>query len=116
MRVQVTIATIMICFATRVSSQEFQCPEPIKQTESNIKADITGQAQALLKISSGQLKGAVETSVVNLFEKYPNADRIAIIQTFQSMTCNLVKKSSLPDQQKFSMILELATSMQHYLK
>jgi len=105
----------MICIQTHAKAQGFDCPEPMKQVGANVKGEIGAQAQALLKITGFDLKGAVETSVVNLFEKYPNADRIAMVQNYQSLACNVIKTSSLPDEKKFEMILQLATSLEKFI-
>ena len=116
MRRLLAIAAVTICLHTQAQAQGIQCPEPMKQVGANIKGEIDAQAQGLLKVAGGELKGAVETSVVNLFEKYPNADRIAVIQNYQSMTCYLIKDSSLPDEKKFGMIMELANYLEKYLR
>src|SRR5262245_7747117 len=90
LRLLACIAALPIWSQTAARAQGFDCPEPMKQVSSNIKGEIGGQAQGLLKMAGVDLKGAMETSVVNLFEKYPNADRIAIVQNYQSMTCNVI--------------------------
>lgn len=105
---------VMPDFARAVS---FQCPEPTKQVESDIKGDISGKAQAILKLGDGSFSGDIEVNVVNLFEKYPNADRVALAQSLQSMTCQLLRDSdSLSDAQKLDRVLELAKSLEPYLK
>jgi hypothetical protein len=77
------------------------CPPPTSQTESNIKADLVGQAQTFLKLGGAELKGKVETAVQNLYEKYPSADRIVIIRDMMYTTCQLLNTShSLNDEAK----------------
>jgi len=88
----------------------------MKQVASNVKGDIDAQAQGLLKVAGAGLKGAVETSVVNLFEKYPNADKIAMVQNYQSLACNMIKSSTLPDERKFMMILELGGALEKFIR
>lgn len=87
--------------ATIVSAADFPCPAPVQQTQDEIKGDIDGQAQTLFKIGAAQLKGAVQTSVVDLFSKYPNADKVAMLQDLLSTSCNLIKNSSMSDGEKF---------------
>jgi hypothetical protein len=78
-----------------------QCPPPIQQKDSDVKGDLEANAQTLLRIGTLQLKGAAQKTVVDLFSKYPNADRVAIANAIISMTCNLLNKSNLPDSQKW---------------
>lgn len=109
-------ATTMWLHAQAQTTTGFDCPEPMKQITSNVKGEISAQAQALLKITGAGFKGVVETSVVNLFEKYPNADKIAVVQNYQSLACNVIKNSTLPDERKFGMIMELATSLEKFIR
>jgi hypothetical protein len=116
MRLFLAIAAIAACVHTQARAQGFECPAPMKQVSANVKGDIDAQAQGLLKVAGVGFKGAVETTVVNLFEKYPNADKIAMVQNLQSMTCNIIKGSTLPDERKFMMILELAGSLEKFFR
>ena len=116
MRPYLVVAAALVGLQMQARAQGFECPEPSKQVGASIKGEIGGQVQGLLKMAGVDVKGAVETSVVNLFEKYPNADRVAIIQNFQSTACNVIRNSSLPDEKKFGLILELATSMEKFLR
>jgi hypothetical protein len=93
---------LVIGLATPAKAADFPCPEPTQQTASNIKADVAGQAQTFLKLGAAELKGTVEKTVVNLFEKYPNADRVVMMSNVLSTTCNLIKNSTqLSDSEKF---------------
>ena len=116
MRPFLAIAAIAICLHTQAGAQGFECPAPMKQVSANVKGEIDAQAQGLLKVAGVGFKGAVETSVVNLFEKYPNADKIAMVQNYQSLACNVIKSSTLPDERKFTMILELAGSLEKFIR
>jgi hypothetical protein len=78
------------------------CPPPTSQMESDIKADLSGQAQTFLKLGGAELKGKVETAVQNLYAKYPSADRIVIIRDMMYTTCQLLNNShNLDDEAKF---------------
>jgi hypothetical protein len=112
----IVAAGAAICLHPRAEAQGFDCPAPMKQVASNVKGDIDAQAQGLLKVAGAGLKGAVETSVVNLFEKYPNADKIAMVQNYQSLACNMIKSSTLPDERKFMMILELGGALEKFIR
>jgi hypothetical protein len=83
------------------------CPEPVGQLAQDVKADVEGKAQTLFKIGELQLTGQVQKTITNLFEKYPNADRVAIAQNIQSQFCNFLKASNLPDEKKLQMLFQL---------
>jgi hypothetical protein len=71
------------------------CPNPPAQIDKNI------EAEAKLNIGSlGRLVGLEATAKVtpitqNLFEKYPNADKITIAQLIVSTTCQLLVSSGV---------------------
>ncbi|MGA7383567.1 MAG: hypothetical protein WBW81_02385, partial [Methylocella sp.] len=102
----------VIWLQTQVQAEDIECPAPMKQVATDMKGEIGSQAQALLKITGIELKGAVETTAVNLFAQYPNADRIAVIQNLQYQFCIVMKNSSLPDEEKFEKILQFSDAMQ----
>jgi hypothetical protein len=81
--------------------EDFVCPSPTAQSNNDIKMDIDGKASTLFKIGNADLKGSVQKTVVDLFSKYPNADRVAIINTMLSVDCNIIKNSTtLSDSEK----------------
>jgi hypothetical protein len=109
-----SIILVMLCNAAWVA--DFPCPEPTKQVQSDIAGDVQGQAQGLLKLATAELKGGVHKTVVNLWDKYPNADRIAIVQNLQSTSCNLVKTSTtLSDEQKIDKWMAMLQMFSGYL-
>jgi hypothetical protein len=77
---------------------------------------VQGKAQGLLKTLTADLQGDVKKTVVNLWETYPNADRIAIVQNLQSTSCNLLKNSTtLTDEQKVEKWLLMLQAFSQYL-
>jgi hypothetical protein len=113
----VGLATAILLVVTcHVRAADFSCPDPTKQVESDISGDVQGQAQGLLKLANAELKGEVKKAVVNLWEKYPNADRIAIVQNLQSTSCNLIKTSAtLSDEQKIDKWIAMLQMFSGYL-
>jgi hypothetical protein len=57
----------------------------------------------------------VNKTVVNLWEKYPNADRIAIVQNLESSSCYLVRDSTLSDKEKISAWTQMLQQFSGYL-
>jgi hypothetical protein len=100
---RLAVMSLMLCILanTKLFAADFQCPAATEQKDSDINGDITGKAQTLLNIGDAEIQGTVRKTVVDLFSKYPNADRVAIINTLISVTCNFIKNSStLTDDQK----------------
>jgi hypothetical protein len=106
-----------ILFWSNVSvGADFPCPQPTLQVASGIAGDMQGQAQGLLRLATAELKGQIQTTVVNLWEKYPNADKIAIVQNFQSTSCNILKTStSLSDEKKLELWMAMIPTFVVYL-
>jgi hypothetical protein len=111
-----TALVILLGTSGAAAESNFPCPEPTAQVGTDIKADLNGQAQALLKVGSAELKGKVEKTVVDLFSKYPNADRVAIVQNMLGTACNIIRTSTqLSDVQKFDMWMAVFPAVQQYL-
>jgi hypothetical protein len=96
------VPTILTLSAPIARAADFACPPPSEQVANDINVDINGSAQTFLKIGAAQVQGTVQKTVVDLFSKYPNADRVAIINTLISTTCNFVKSSTLSDNDKLN--------------
>lgn len=94
-------AFIIATFSSSVAlSATFPCTDPIKQVDYDVKGDIDAEARTFLKIGSAEAKGRAERSVVDLYSKYPNADRVAIISNLLSTSCYLIRDSNLEDKEK----------------
>ena len=48
-----------VCMA---AAEDFKCPEPTMQVANNVKGDLNGQAQTLIRLGSADLKGRFETT------------------------------------------------------
>jgi hypothetical protein len=52
------------------------------------------------------LKNKTETTTKNLFEKYPNADRVAVATTMMSIYCQQIDRSTtLSDGEKLDRLM-----------
>jgi len=100
-------------FSSWISSataQSFRCPEPVQQVTTEIKGDLNGQAQTLIKLGTADLKGHFETTVVDLLSKYQNSDRVAIAQNLLSTACQFLRNSNEPNKfDKWLVIIPLIT-------
>ncbi len=104
----------LILFPTAALAQNFECPEPTKQVANDIKGDLNGQAQTLIKLGSLDIKGRFESTVVDLFSKYKNADQVAIAQNLLSPACNFLKSSDMPGSEKFDKWLQIFPLVSKY--
>ena len=101
-RMTAGLTMLFLAWPDSPRAQEFPCPNPSQQTETNIKGEVDAKAQTFLKLGGAELKGNVEKTIVDLFSKYPNADRVATINTILSTTCYMIKNSKhLNDNEKF---------------
>lgn len=111
------VLTIAAAFCAAAKAADFPCPSPAEQTGSNLNVDVTGEAQTILKIGNADLKGRVEKTVVDLYSKYPHADKIIILRDLLSTTCNLIKSSSqLTDEQKIDKWYAVFPLIQHLMQ
>jgi len=77
------------------------CPAAPKNVDKNIVVDTQGSVNGLSKLVGGDLKNRVEITVNNLFEKYPNADRVAVATLMMAQFCQVIDHSSqLSDSEK----------------
>jgi hypothetical protein len=77
------------------------CPAAPKNVDKNIVVDTQGSVNGLSKLVGGDLKNRVEITVNNLFEKYPNADRVTVATLMMAQFCQLIDHSpQLSDGEK----------------
>jgi len=101
-----------VCMA---AAEDFKCPEPTMQVANNVKGDLNGQAQTLIRLGSADLKGHFETTVVDLFSKYGNADKVAIAQNLLGPACNFLKSATdMTGAEKFEKWLQIFPLVEKY--
>lgn len=77
------------------------CPAAPKNVDRNVVVDTQGSVNGLSKLVGGDLKNRVEITVNNLFEKYPNADRVTVATLMMAQFCQVIDHSSqLSDSEK----------------
>jgi tetratricopeptide (TPR) repeat protein len=107
---QFVAAILSVCATWQAYGADFQCPEPAVQVAPNVAADARARTSRIINARDADLAAEVQSTVDNLWARYPQADRIAIAQNLLSTSCNLIKTSSLSDEQKldrWTKILEL---------
>ena len=97
-----SLVALTLSCSSPSAAQDFQCPSPAQQTNSNLRVEVDGKAQTVLRLGAADLKGSVERTVEDLYSKYPNADRVAIASMMLSTTCQLIRNSrQLTNSEKF---------------
>jgi hypothetical protein len=112
----ILVVAVLACFQSIAIAQNFDCPEPTRQVANNVKGDLSGQAQTLIKLGAMDIKGQFESTVVDLFSKYQNADQIAIAQNLLSPACNFLKASNMSGAEKFDKWLQILPLMSRYFQ
>jgi len=113
-RLRIAVVLLALPGSTAASAYDFKCPAPTEQVANDVKADLDGQAQALIGSGTAAVKGRFESTVVDLFSKYQNSDRVAIAQNFLGPACDFLKAANIPDEQKYERWLQIAPLVEKY--
>jgi hypothetical protein len=77
------------------------CPAPPQNVAKELATETEANVSGLSSLVGGSLKNKTEVTAKNLFEKYPNADRVAVATLMMSMFCREIDASTtLSDDQK----------------
>src|SRR5438270_3821251 len=88
----------LVCTLCPLAQAEVVCPPmPVAVTtiSKDVKSDINATVGSLGKLKAGDL--AIRTEVVskNLFDKYPNLDRLLALQTMSATYCAMLNQSAI---------------------
>lgn len=87
-------------------SGAMECPAPSAQLAKDIEADIKGRLSGISILPATEIVGKASVKTVDMFSKYPNADRVVIANSMISMFCQNLSSSRLADKEKMSMITD----------
>jgi hypothetical protein len=94
----------ILAVSVSMAQDPFPCPEmpdKITQVNRDVKVDVKAAVGPLRIVKAGEI--GVKTDVVakNLFDKYPNTDRIVIAQMMAATYCPMIRNSKdLKDSEK----------------
>lgn len=92
-----------------VAKAELVCADPPSQVGTDLLIDATGEIGKLGPLVGAELEGKVSSVVKDLFVKYPNADKLIVVQALTSLVCNVLKDSrSLSDKEKLEEVSKLS--------
>ena len=81
-------------------AKDLNCPPPPAQTATNVSVDTRAEIGKLGKLSAGELANQTRVVAQPLFDKVPNQDRFYLAQSMLSLFCQMMRTTSLPDEQK----------------
>lgn len=96
----------MLLFHAPVALASILCPpmpSAITEVNRDVKSDIKGNVASLGKIKAGEVAIKTEVVVKNLFAKYPNVEKILVLQTMMATYCTMLQDTkSLSEKEKLN--------------
>src|ERR1051326_4887084 len=112
------IAGAVLGLTSLIAQAQLRCPPmPDKVTEVNhdVRTDVNGSVGTLGKLKAGQVGAKVDVEAKNLFEKYPNTDRILIAQMMSATYCDMIRDSkTLKDSERLRLWSEFSDRIFKY--
>jgi hypothetical protein len=102
----VALVILFACLETEVAAveqNEIVCPPmPDKSTltGTNINSEITASAGVLSKIKAAELTVKTQTVTKSLLDRFPDAGKLAVLQTLSSTYCSMLKSEAIPADEK----------------
>ena len=97
------VLNTLVCTLCPLAQAAVVCPPmpaAVTTISKDVRSDINATVGSLGKLKAGDL--AIKTDVVskNLFDKYPNLDRLLALQTMSATYCAMLNQSALSDIDK----------------
>jgi len=99
-RVLLGCSVLPVCVS---AAQDLSCPDmpdKITQVNRDVRSDINAGVGSLGKLKAGEVGVRTDVVAKNLFDKYPNADRVMVVQMMAATYCSLLRRSTLRDSEK----------------
>ena len=98
------ISLLLLVCSVSSSLAAITCPPmPTSVTDVNhdVRSDIKASAASLGKVKAGEIAAKTETTAKNLFDKYPNVDKLLAMQTMAATYCAMLRDAtSLSEKEK----------------
>jgi hypothetical protein len=86
-----------------------QMPDKITQVSHDVRSDVEVGVGTLGKLKAGQLGVKTDVIAKNLFDKYPNIDRLVVVQMMSATYCEMIRDSrTLKDSEKIHLWSEFS--------
>ncbi len=98
----------VLCMASSSVRAGMACTPPPNQIARDISNEAEGSANAIARLGSAKISNKTKIIINNLYDKYPNADKLVVAQALISLTCEALNSSTtLTDREKLEFIREL---------
>lgn len=104
-RISTSVLLVLLWASHRALSAEIACPQPpapVTTITRDVTSDIAAGIGALGKVKAGELSVRTQVTAKNLFDKYPNLDRIVALQVMSSTYCVLLQRANIPDIERLN--------------
>ena len=96
-----SIALLTVVFAYPSTSEAVvpcpPMPAAVTTISQDVRSDIDLTVGSLGKLRAGELAVKTEVTAKNLFQKYPNVDRVLTLQTMSATYCGMLNGAALTD-------------------
>ncbi len=84
-------------------------PDKITQVNRDVRSDVEVGIGSLGKLKAGQLGAKADVVAKNLFDKYPNTDRLLIAQMMSATYCGMIRDTkTIKDSEKIRLWSEFS--------
>jgi hypothetical protein len=98
----VGLLVLLAVAPTMLKAQDCTPLDPRQQVSEKTTKDIAGSAQTVFKVGrvAGDYKGTTEKEVKNLYDKYPEADKIVLKDKLVYLFCTTLKDSGFSSDER----------------
>jgi hypothetical protein len=85
-----------------LSAADISCPPPpsVIETNRDINFEVTGGVGVLKNVKAGDISVKTQIVAKNIFEKFPNIDKLIMLQMMSSTYCQMLSNSKMTDKEK----------------
>ncbi len=92
---------LSVCLAAAQTLTCPQMPDKVTQVNHDVQTGVSAGVGSLGKLKAGELGLKTDVIAKNLFDKYPNVDRVMVVQMMAATYCSLLRDSkSATDSEK----------------
>src|SRR5262245_21756398 len=96
----------MLC-TTLLPVLAYECPKPTQQLAQDVSTQIHSEITQLKGHNSTQFDASANTITRDVFEKYPDAGKVALAHTMLSMFCQIILPSKMSEADKLDQLYRL---------
>lgn len=92
-----TLLGLTLAVASAASAAKIVCPpmpDAVTQVNRDVRSSIEVAVGSVAKVKAGDVSIQTDVSAKNLFEKFPNADKIVVMQMMSATYCSILASST----------------------